>query len=712
MRVTSSMYYKSMYSSNNSQLNSKLFDVNKQIASGLSIQYAKDGVSTFVETMRLDNELASLEQVTKSTESGYKLSNQTDTVLNEFDDTMKRMRTLLLQAANDTNSEQSLDALASELRGIENHFKNLGNSSINGQYIFSGSATNVKPIAPDGTYRGNDLPISSFTGSGTQQQYNITGSELFLGEEILVKRQITTNVVNNNLSKTYPDFTNPTQLGQTTMLTVDDTVRDMMGDIDNNIDTVNAKNHFYINGVRSDGLSFNEHITMRDDESIDSLLNKIGDLYGNTPNLDIVNVSLNSFGQIVVEDKIKGSSKLDFHMVGAVDFDSANGGDSADISDAAIYGTPGLISNLDGGETNFGEILNPTPPAVANLLHVKEFVKSDFTAASGVASNIDALLYDRTQFVQEGSTLSSSIAQIKKDGNAFASESTKISEVADLSQGTDSTLDGTQFTLSGTNIYGVAFDARIDYKNTANGGSTFTLDGGVTNYSIFDMGTPRSAVNADDMTYRQLMDVMNMVVTGQIPASTNTDTDYDKAIYSSNFNGGTYLSNDGKIQFKEINSSETKASISIYDSNSGDFSKDAPVMSFNSNNALTVRDPKTDFFKTIDEIITSVENYRTYPDSEYGDPRNVGIENAISMIDDLQDHFSRSHATVGAQSNSLTRALEQSELLKLSTKTLRSSVVDTDLAEASLILTQLTLNYEAMLSTVGRVSKLSLTNYL
>ena len=44
--------------------------------------------------------------------------------------------------------------------------------------------------------------------------------------------------------------------------------------------------------------------------------------------------------------------------------------------------------------------------------------------------------------------------------------------------------------------------------------------------------------------------------------------------------------------------------------------------------------------------------------------------------------------------------------------TIRSSVIDTDLAEASLELTQLTLNYEAMLSTVGRISQLSLVNYL
>ena len=103
MRVTSSMYYKSLYSQNNSQLNTKLFDVNKQIASGLSIQYAKDDISTFTETMRLDNEVTILGQVKQSTQSAYKISNQSDVILNEFEDNMNRMRTLLLQAANESN---------------------------------------------------------------------------------------------------------------------------------------------------------------------------------------------------------------------------------------------------------------------------------------------------------------------------------------------------------------------------------------------------------------------------------------------------------------------------------------------------------------------------------------------------------------------------------------------------------------------------------
>jgi flagellar hook-associated protein 3 FlgL len=696
------MYYKSLYAEQNSQLNNKLFDVNKQIASGLKIQYAKDDVSTFAETMRLDNEIVALGQIQKSTESGYKVSNQSDEVLNEFVTSMKRMKTLLISSANGTNDVTSRDAIAAEMRGIETNLKTLANTSINGQYLFSGSAVDIKPISDDGTYNGNDVAMKSFLGSNTQQQYNVSGAQLFLGEETLTRRSVTTNVANSNLIANYGILKSATDTNNP--LSNDSNIRDLMGDTDNIIDSVNSKHKFYVRGVRSDGTAFSEKIAMRDDEKVDALLTHIGNAFGNTLGNKVVNVSMNGSGQIVVDDKIKGSSKLDFNMVGAVDL---SGGAAADVAD---------ISLLDSGEPNFDNIMLGLSTAVNPNLYVKEFIKSSYGSVG--ASNISGLLYDKTQFSVVGNTVSSNVAQIVKGTNAFATPSTKISEVADLSQGTAGTLDGTQFKLSGTDTSGTAFTAQIDFKNTAGGGSTFSLDGGVTNYSIFNVATTRAAVDADEMTYQQMMDVMNMVVTNQIPA-VNTAAAYDSAATSSNAVGKTSLSYDGKIKFGDLNVISTKATVALYDVNSGTgfppvsgVGSTSSVLSFNSNNALTIRDPKTDFFKTINEVITAVENQKNNPDSSIGNMRNVGINNAMAMMDDLQGHIYTTQSQVGAHSNTLTSSLQRTSMLELSTKTLRSSVIDTDLAEASLQLTQLTTNYNAMLSTVGKISKLSLVNFL
>lgn len=703
MRIASSMYYKNIYGENNSQLSKSLFDVNKQIASELKIQYAYEGIRTFTETMRLDNEITTLDQTKNSVQSALKFSDQTDSVLNEFETSMNRARTLLLNAANATNSETSLDAIAHELRGLEEHFKSLSNTSVNGQYLFSGSAVDTKPIASDGSYMGNDAILKAFTGSGTSQQYNISGAELFLGEEQTVKREITTNVMQYNLSAKYPDFTDSSVSGTTAYITSDDTIRDLMGDTDN---AAGGTHYFYISGTQSDGTAFKEKITMADGEKVSDLLKQIGDIYGNTADVDVVNVSMNPYGQIVIEDKMKGSSKIDFHMVGATDFDLTDGTDAADINNIALYGVnAGKIDNLGSGETNFDKVMLGTSTATNPNLFVKEFVKSSLSAADGVLGNsIEGTLYDRTEFSKEGSMLSSSTPQIIKETNAFATTSTKLSEVASES------LDGKSFVFEGVNVNGVSYTAQIDL---ANGGSTFSLDGGVTNYDIFDMSSPRAAVGADNMTYKQLMDVMNMVVTGNIPAI-NSAAGYDAAISTADLGARTFLSYDGKITFEEIGTSNTQATMALYDANSGDFNVgiDASVMTFNTNNAVTVRDPKTDFFKTLDAMITAVENHKLYPDSSSGDVKNVGIENAIKMMDDLQDHIFRSHSQVGAQSNALTNSLERTEILKMSSVGLRSSVIDTDLAEAYLTLEQLNTNYKAMLSTVTKVSELSLVNYL
>lgn len=697
MRVTTSMYYKNIYGESNALLSKNLFDVNKQIASGLNIQYAQDDVRTFTETMRLDNEIATLGQIKQSVQSAFKVSDQTDAVLGEFSISINRARTLLLNAANGTNSETSLDAIAQELRSLEEHFKNLSNTSINGQYLFSGSAVDTKPIADDGTYMGNNALLKAFTGSKTSLQYNISGEELFLGEKRLVKREVTTNVVQTDLSTKYPDFTNATITGDNSPVSSSSTIRDLMGDSDNIVDVGVLKHFFYVSGTRSDGTSFKEKVVMSDDERMSDLMNKIGGIYGNTPELDVVNVNMNQNGQIVIEDKIKGSSKIDFHIVGATDL---SGGVAADVIN---------IDDLGDGESSFDKIMLGTSTAVNPNLHVKEFIKSSLSSADSVVGNtIEGTIYDRTEFSKDGARLSSASPQIIRGTNAFAVSSTKLSEVADISQGTAGTLDGTSFILEGTDINGAPYSVQIDL---ATAGSTFTIGGNT--YDIFDIGTPRAAVAADDMTYKQLMDVMNMVVTGNLPAAApGTSAQYDNAIASADLRGRTFLSHDGKIQFEEINSGTTKAQIALYDANSGDFSADASVMTFNTNNALTVRDPKTDFFKTLDEIITSVENYKLYPDSSSGDIRNVGIENAIAMMDDLQDHIYRAHSQVGVQSNALSISLQRTELLEISSKSLRSSVIDTDLAEASLSLAQLNTNYQAMLSTVSKISQLSLVNYL
>lgn len=702
MRVTQSMYYNNLQNDGN-KVSRELFDVNKQISSGHKIQYAHEDATTFAQTMRLDNEIITLEQSKKSAVSGLKFSTQTDTTLNDLTKTLDSFKVKLVQAASGAHSASTIQSTAKELEGLKEHLVTLANTSIDGKYLFSGTAVNVKPIDTNGEYKGNDGKMNALLGSDVKKSYNIPGSDLFLGEETEINKKISLNVPQFNLTKQYPDVMIGTELDRASVsqdeyITTTSTMRDLMGDTDTIIDTVNAKHHFYISGTSSSGESFKDRIDMRDDEKVSDLLDRIGVKFGNTPNNEVVNVTLNEYGQIEIEDKLRGSSKLDFHMVGAVDFGA---------SDNALVNN---IDNLDGAETNFKAIANGTSTATSPTLYVKEFMKSGFQAEAS-ASTIEGINFDRTMFSVDGAKLNSNVSQIVKSDNSFANESTKLSEVFDLSQNNPDTLDGTTLKFSGTDINGNAYDATINLNSA---GSTFSVGG--STFDIFNSDeTARSAVAADNMTYKQLTDVLNMVISNQLPTA-NNETSYDAAVTNASEISQTSLNEQGKITFIEKGIvTSTKATLSLYDANSSDFSTgaSASVSSFNANNSLTIRDAKTDFFARIDEAIAAVKEYKYRADgSSDVDKRNGGIQNAIQMLDDLNNHVGNIHSTAGVISQTLETSRNRTELLIVSTQTLRSETIDTDLAEASLKLNQLTLNYQAMLSTVSRVSKLSLVNYL
>ncbi|MFZ3053973.1 MAG: flagellar hook-associated protein FlgL [Sulfuricurvum sp.] len=687
MRVTSTSYYNNIYGENN-KINQQLFDVNKQISSGQKIQYAHEDPGVFIDTLRLDNEITTLSQIKDSAQNAYKVSTQTDTTIGSIVKTIESMKVKLINAANGSNSDVSTQAIAKELRGLKNNLLTLANTSIGGEYLFSGTATSQMPIGADGTYQGNNKDLTAFLGSGVKQKYNISGSQLFLGDEGKVNRTITTNVPQLSLSEQFPDIMKDSSLtrnsGTPTYVSASTTIRDLMGDTDT--DTTNDAtrlSHFYIQGTKTDGTTFKQQISLNTTDTVDDLLQNIASQYGTNQ----VNVSINAHGQIEIQDKQTGSSKLDFHMIGAIDFNST-GTDAADV--------PANIDLLQAGTTNFEDVI---ASPIVNSLYVKEFTKSGL-APSTITNTIEGIEYDRTKFENVGAKLLSNVSQIDKSTNAYATPSSKLIDVGSFNATTKLSLEGTQ--IDGTTAYNVNID--------------FTTNPVEVNGVVLQDGFGNNTSPAN-MTYQQLMDVINLSITGTDPLTTIPVPPlnaYNTAIQNANLLGSVSLDYSGKIVFEEKNAPVTQATMSLYDASSSNYSSTAgSALTFNANSALTIRDPKTDFFAQIEEMIKSVEEGKIRSDgSDSNDPRNIGIQNSIQMMDDLSDHVSRLQTESGSYSQVLQASSDRSDLLIVNTKMLQSSIIDTDIAEATLQMQQLSLSYQAMLSSISKVSKLSLVNYL
>jgi len=819
MRVTQSTYYKNM-SFDKDGINQELLRVNKQIASGKQIQYGYDDSAIFADTMRLDNELTALTQVKKTSENAKLFSLNSDDTITQMTKNLEQFKVKLIQSASDIQSDSSREALAKELETIKDNLINLSNTSVNGKYLFAGSALRVRPIDANGEYQGNDQSLEAFFGAGVKQSYNISGQELFLGDDNNRRRKVTTNVRMLNQTKLHSDIMvkgSHVTANSEVYLKDTDTIREMVGDDDFNIDN-NGDTYFYLQGRRSNGTAFKTTLTLNSATNISDLLGEIGDAFGNTNASKVVEVNLNPSGQIEVVDLAKGSSQIQFSMVASdtlvtdidqlaqggietIDFnvsqyepvktlskiDSAlnqynktelslnstfigNDGNRATtettlfniMGDGALdsiilsgtdstgapvnvnfavdattnmkdYTTaienafgPGITADVSSGKI---EIADRSAGALATK---KTSVSMSFEGSLGgtpvkVFAPNSSLTFDRNFFEKNGSTVTGNSSQIIRSDNKFATESTTIREIAGITTIASATKTSVM-KLEGEDINGKAYDVSINLNEF---GSSFTVNG--TQYDILDANG--QATPADNITYKQIFDITSMVLSDNtgglvpsglpvapaIPVAPIPAADqaavlaYKDAIALSEKSVDVKFNNASQIIVRDKTTAITKIQMAMFDNSTSSFpagGSEGSVLTFNTNDAITITDAKTSVFADLNRMIESARLGRIRADGTAGDPRALGVQNSLSLIDDVLTHFENKHTKNGSQTNSLQNSIERHEVLMVNTQSIRSEVLDTDVADAAIRIKQLDLNYQALLSTVSRVNSLSLVNYL
>ena len=339
MRVTQFTYYNNFINNQQQDL-SELNKVQTQIASGKKIENIYDNPVIYEKDLSFKEEINSFEEVKNSASFAKTFANETDTTLNDMTNTLSSFKTKLLQAANDTNNLSNREAIAKELESKLTHLKDLANTSIDGKYIFSGSAFNKKPIDDNLQYQGNDAKVKAFLGAGVERAYNIDGKSLFLGRDDDYKKHTTLNVIQYDKMKANREFVvrgsdgklyidkNITKDGKSPdsttpdvnePITVDSEIRSLTGvsdKYDSTTDTYSdGTSYFYLKGKKPDGENFFTKFSLNNSDKVSDLLDKIGKAFGNTNTSQVVDVSLNSDGEIEIKNTKSGKMINDFFMV-------------------------------------------------------------------------------------------------------------------------------------------------------------------------------------------------------------------------------------------------------------------------------------------------------------------------------------------------------------------------------------------------------------
>ncbi len=727
-----------------------LHKLNTQISSGLKIQNSFEDSSVYNDGMRLDYEVATLEQVQTATSKAQHFSKNTDKALGEFKQQLENFKTKLVQGANEIHSQTSREAIANDLQGIKNHLVNIANTSINGQFLFAGSAINTKPINGDtNEYFGNAQAMKAVGGAQVNLTYNQNGQELFLGKDGDYNKKITSN--------TMLKAQNLDDRNKTVYIDSEHKMRDLIGfkyvkdektltnqDFTGTGAREFQKTTFFLQGKKPNGTSFTSKFKMTSDASINDLLEKIGTEYGNTPTNKVVEVTINNQGQINVKDLSKGNQVIDFHMIAATKkLNKAEDLTSANIS--AASGEFDSVDSLTSGANSLEAKVRANP----SDYEITEFVKSKYEDLGGAVTN--AYDYDKINLKQEGRNLVGTVSQVERGSGKFADDNTTLSQVVgakNLYDGerdkyniNDQTLKMQIKSRSGGN-YKVDVKFGAGSPPTASGNATVKItrpDGTTYTTKVWDSfyndtTNPPTTEGIDtqskNMTFRQLNDIIGMVASDSVPAGAggSAQSDYEaykQAIANSQGSVEAHMDHRGRIKVTDKQNAVTPIKVGIYDEvNADKFAGDSTgatpatsqgkgsLWSFSANNGVEIDSPSVDIFEDLDRMIEAVRSGQYRADSQGEHPRNSGIQGAIERLDHIADHVNKIHTKVGNQTNTLTQTNTHASVMEVNVKTVKADITNADYGETYMNLMQKMMSYQAMLQSVAKINQLSLLNYM
>lgn len=725
-----------------------LYKSYNQLSSGLQIRNSYEGAGMYITNTRLDYEYATLSQIEDASKLADELMKNTDSTMSEMEKLLTQFKVKVTEAANATQTPTSREVIAKELETIRQQIVDLANTSVNGQFLFSGSLTNTKPFDYSGNYYGDGKRLNIVTGDGVKNAYNISGYDLFYKADNDFKKQITTNVsftdnrydlVQNKDKTRYLEGSDKISY----LIGLNYVKDNTKGGLEWGKDFEQQPMDFpptalYVQGVKPDGTSFKSAVLVQPTDTIQGMLDKIGALYGNTTTSKVVDVSINKSGQIQITDLKQGNTVLDFHAVAYTpQFENRESLKNA-IDDMAAQPpmsredlTNAVLQGVFGGNNITTPNQQPVQVTINgknyNLnLHQTDFIFSKMTDTQNNAAN--GADYDNVYFETKDNKVIGNVSQVLKDGGAYATDSTKLSEVA---TGNLNTTLNLKVSSRAGNTYDVTINlgtSTVSYTPQA-GGNPVTFPIMHTDPTTLNSGV---VTPTNEITYRQLNDIIGLFAddrqpTATIPTNNNqiAANDYNtlsQAFATSRVSVNVDMDYKGRITVTDRLSAGTKIKIALTDSQSGVFpappltttaqSTTGSALSFSANNALIIDEPHNDLINDLETMIQAVRYNYVRADSTGAYPRNTGMQGALERLDHLNEHIIKQRTIIGADQKAMGDTKSKVMTLKVNVKSTQNEVIGADLPEVYSQLMQQQLTYQAALKASTTLSQLSLLNYM
>lgn len=184
MRITNAQITAMMHNSMNGS-SAELAKLMQQLATNKRMLLPSDDPISAVRVLRIQREEASLEQYRKNIANVSSSLSTQEVNLKATSDAMLNVRDLLLWAANGSNTNEGLAAMAGELEIIEQTIFSFANvRDEEGRYLFSGTLSDVPAVSFDEatqtyTVEGNDKHRQAAVANGVLVDEDVTARSVF-----------------------------------------------------------------------------------------------------------------------------------------------------------------------------------------------------------------------------------------------------------------------------------------------------------------------------------------------------------------------------------------------------------------------------------------------------------------------------------------------------------------------------------------------------
>jgi len=155
----------------------------QEASTGMKISAPSDDPTSAQQIVRLKSQTAATNQYARNITNGTALLTMANSAMSSMSNTLTSVKQLALEMSNATNGDPTaMTAAAQQMQQLKSQFISLGNTQLNGNYLFGGFKNDTPPFdAATGAFTGTTDTTSFEIAAGSSVPVAVSGSQVISG---------------------------------------------------------------------------------------------------------------------------------------------------------------------------------------------------------------------------------------------------------------------------------------------------------------------------------------------------------------------------------------------------------------------------------------------------------------------------------------------------------------------------------------------------